>query len=115
MNKIEKVSYSFLIASGVTLLKIAHRKIGGLLSGGNYSESHTWRELRDFIPEFSILFIMFLTGSLVYFFFVKKTVNAICPNCEKITKTSNIDKTLCVKCNKKVAPLEGYYKRQSKQ
>ena len=111
MNKIEKISYSLLIASAVTIFKFAHKKIGGLLSGGVYSDSHSWHEMRSFIPEFIIIFIVFLSGSLIFFFLIKKPIDAICPNCKNCFKVNELKTATCPDCKVKAEKLEGFYQR----
>jgi hypothetical protein len=46
------------VAFFVTAIRVAHKKIGGLLSGGNYSDSHSWVEILKMTPSFIFYFLL---------------------------------------------------------
>lgn len=68
-----RITYSLLAALAFTIMKILHTKIGGLISGGRYSESHTWSELASMIPSFFSFFgISFLLAYFVLYYVWRK-------------------------------------------
>jgi hypothetical protein len=109
MNNKKKLFFSFLIAAGWTLFFLAHRKIGGLLSGGIYSDPHTWEEMKAFIPGSILLFFTIMAGAFIYFFIINREVDVICPKCEKNYRSVKIEK--CSICGERMEPLEGFYRR----
>ena len=99
MKRSIKVLYSLLISSCVTLIDILHKKIGGFLSGGSYSSSHTWGEIYKMAPEFVGIFVVFFCMSLVYFFLIRREVLFICPRCKSKFSTTNPSEAYCIDCD----------------
>ena len=102
MKSSTKILYSSLIASGITIADILHKKIGGLLSGGNYSESHTWNEIVKMKTEFIFLFIVIFALSSSYFFIIRRETLFICPSCGDKFTTANPSEAYCLDCDKKM-------------
>jgi len=46
MTKNGKIGISFFTAFFITAIDVAHKKIGGMLSGMNHSTSHSWGEVK---------------------------------------------------------------------
>ena len=66
--KKDRFIYSLIAAAIFTIVKILHKKIGGLLSGGLYSDSHSWSELTAMIPSFLLFFaVLFVLAYFVCF------------------------------------------------
>lgn len=102
MKSSTKILNSLLIASGITIADILHRKTGGLLSGGNYSEPHTWNEIIKMKNEFIILFIAIFVLSSLYFFIMRREVLFICPSCGDKFNTANPSEAYCLDCDKQM-------------
>ena len=62
----DRFVYSLMAAATFTIVMILHKKIGGLLSGGLYSDSHSWSELTAMIPSF----LLFFAVSFVLAYFI---------------------------------------------
>jgi len=67
VNK-KRINFSFASATIGTLFFVIFKKIGGHLSGGIYSDSHSWIELFDNVHEFVICFIVVYVFSYVLFY-----------------------------------------------
>jgi len=67
----EKAGWSIITASAITLIDVVHRKVGGLLSGGRYSPSHSWNEMIGLIPDFTSLLLITFIRALIYFSLLK--------------------------------------------
>ncbi len=92
-------------------LDIFVMKIGGDVAGGIHYESHTWEELIDNIPEFSIFFAVTFIGTFVYNS-LSKAKNLICPNCEHaFISYKAIMESKCPKCSSFGEKSEGFHER----
>ncbi len=71
----EHIILSSIFSFVVTFAFILHKKIGGLLSGGVYSEPHSWEELIQKAPSFFLvyLFIFFVVFVYMRFNFKNKS------------------------------------------
>lgn len=58
---------SAIIAVVPIAIEILHKKFGGLLSGGNYSSSHTWQDMFEIMPYYLIFYVVFFVVACVYF------------------------------------------------
>ena len=67
----KRILFSLLVALGASAINILHKKIGGLLAGGNYSTAHSWQEIWSMIPSFSIFFLVVFIASYfgLYYFY----------------------------------------------
>ena len=65
-HKKARFVYSLMAAAIFTIVMILHKKIGGLLSGGLSSDSHSWSEMTAMIPSF----LLFFAVSFVLAYFV---------------------------------------------
>ena len=62
--------FSFLVAFGISVFNVLHKKFGGLLAGGVYSDSHSWQEIYYMLPSFLLFFcVVFI---FAYFFLYLK-------------------------------------------
>jgi len=111
MDKQSKITFSLLIATGGTVTKVIHNKVGGFYRPEDYSEKHTWGEILSLTPSYILLFLLLLLGSLAYFFILNKQTDAICPKCGECFVTSNLKAATCQKCGSKAEKLEGFYER----
>jgi len=64
----EHIILSSIFSFVCTALFALHKKIGGLLSGGVYSEAHTWGELIKKAPSFLLVYLFIF---LVAFLFMR--------------------------------------------
>ncbi|MCP3931943.1 MAG: hypothetical protein GY705_22950 [Bacteroidetes bacterium] len=69
--KNKRLEFSLFVAFFGTLARVLFKKIGGQLSGGIYSDSHSWSEIVDMIPEFILFF--FILFIFAYVIFYRKT------------------------------------------
>ena len=111
MTKNEKIGWSIIIASTFTIVDVLHRKIGGMLSGGKYSSSPSWKEMIGFLPEFIGLFFIVLIGALIYHFIIKNEKEFICPRCLKPFTVNRPSTPKCPDCNIEAEILQGFYDR----
>lgn len=63
----EKLLFSGILAGIVTGIHVLHKKFGGLLSAGRYSDSHSWQDIIEMIPQFVGIFFVFFVGAFIYF------------------------------------------------
>ena len=56
--KNKRVEFALIVALLGTGGRVLFKKIGGNLSGGIHSDSHTWAEIAGMIPEFFLFFII---------------------------------------------------------
>jgi len=107
-NPIKAIGFSILAVS----IEILHKKIGGLASGGRYSESHSFDELQDYTSEFIFTFIVvFLAVYLYDSFSIKK--HLICPKCEEpFTSYKKSKDSKCVECDIEGVEIKKYYKNK---
>ncbi len=74
MRKMKRKTKEDLILSSifsfvVTFVFILHKKVGGVLSGGVYSGSHSWRELIQKAPSFLLVYLFIFFVAFLYMHF----------------------------------------------
>ena len=62
----EHIILSSIFSFVVTFVFILHKKIGGLLSGGVYSEPHSWGELLQKAPSFLLVYFFIFFVAFLY-------------------------------------------------
>jgi len=55
-NTKKRLMFSFLVALSISLFNVLHKKFGGLLAGGVYSDPHSWQEIYYMLPSFLLFF-----------------------------------------------------------
>lgn len=104
MRKLSKIFYSTIVALGLSLINILHKKVGGFV-GGSYSDPHSYEELIEMIPEL-ISFFVFSFIVLLYFFLVRKEVLFVCPKCGDKFTTTNPQAAYCLDCDMKMEKVK---------
>ena len=98
-------------ASLITALFMGWRKMGGTLSGGMYSDSHSWAEMRQFLPEFLFTFSIVFLGVYIWESIKPKIDYFICPRCDKPFSAQAKTGPRCPDCGESAEPIKGYYER----
>ena len=111
MSRKNRILLSLFAASFVTLLHIGWRKFGGLVSGGRYSDPHSWTELYSYLPEFVFLFVVVFVGIFVLESMKKKEVYLKCPKCGNVIATCENIENVCQECGSTLERLDGFYER----
>ena len=99
MSVINKLLASFSIALTGTIFDIAHHKIGGLIAGGIYYNSHSWDEIMAMSSSFVGTFFIIFAGSLIWFFIIRRPVKFKCLKCGYEIETTKLDDAYCNNCN----------------
>jgi hypothetical protein len=64
--------FALIVALGASIIKILHKKIGGLLAGGIYSDPHSWQEIFNMEPSFFLFFcVVFIVAYMVLYHIYK--------------------------------------------
>ena len=66
-NTKENLIFSGIFSGIITAIHVFHIKFGGLLSGGLYTEAHSWKEIIEMVPQFVGIFFIFFVGAYIYF------------------------------------------------
>ncbi|MFH2047155.1 MAG: hypothetical protein ABIK92_18660 [Pseudomonadota bacterium] len=111
MIRKETALLSLFIASFVTIIHIGWRKFGGLISGGRYSDSHSWNELINYIPEFLFFFGITFIGIFIWESRKKNKTYFKCPECGNVIASHENNRRICQVCGASYEYLEGYFNR----
>jgi len=63
----ENFFFSGIWAGIITGIDVLHKKFGGFLSAGSYSDPNSWAEMTEMLPRFAFLFFVIFMGAYIYF------------------------------------------------